>query len=291
MAPLGWPKAGIWTIAAVFLTVAGALLVSAPAQADPRGLTWIATIHERDADQVDANRPLVLADQDVTRVVLDLKNDGPAPVRIQRVRLDGRVIGLTFFSFTTGVDLELAPGAHVVRRIDLDLSDLTTQAKGLIPARLMLLGPDRHALSTKSFPVDVQGSVFSVYRIFGAVVAGITLVLLATLLLAIWHGRLPTNRWLRGVRFLGVGMGLGLSLTFSLSAFGLLLPSPTRWLTLVVVFAVGAFLLGYFLPLGRTDSEGLSSSATVQPADSGASARTTGVSAGQSGTADPARAP
>jgi hypothetical protein len=85
-------------------------------------------------------------------------------------------------------------------------------------------------------------------------VAGITAVLLVSLLVAILGRRLPANWWQRALRFLPVGLGMGLTLTFSLSALTLVVPNPATWVTLVVALGAGAFLVGYFLPQGlRTD--------------------------------------
>ena len=80
--------------------------------------------------------------------------------------------------------------------------------------------------------------------------AGITAVVLAALLVAIWRRQLPRNRWQRGVRFLPSGLGIGLVLTFTLSATRLLMPSTLWWLPLLLLCGGGAFLLGYLLPLG-----------------------------------------
>ena len=87
-------------------------------------------------------------------------------------------------------------------------------------------------------------------------VAASTVLLIGALLVAIARtGKsdkvgLADNRWLRGLQFAIPGLGVGLTLTFTLSVTSLLLPSITAWLPIVVICAGGAFLLGYFLPIG-----------------------------------------
>jgi hypothetical protein len=95
--------------------------------------------------------------------------------------------------------------------------------------------------------------MFSVYGAFGLIVAGITAVVLAGLLVAIWRRQLPRNRWQRGVRFLPAGIGVGLVLTFTLSATRLLTPSATLWLPVLLICAGAAFMIGYLLPVGKDE--------------------------------------
>jgi hypothetical protein len=227
------------------------VLISAPsAAAATKDLTWSVTIDGRRTTEVDRNAPLVLRPDSSPRLVIDLANHGSRAMVIRAVRIDGRVIGLSFFSYTTRIDVALPPGATTRREVDLDLDELGSQAVGLIPARAQLVGADRTVLGQTSFPVDVKGSAFSVYAVFGLAVAGITLALLASLLLAIARRQLPGNRWKRAVLFLPVGTGLGMTATFTLSATRMLTPSGPSWLTLVSGCAVVAFVVGYFLPLG-----------------------------------------
>jgi hypothetical protein len=231
------------------LTVPSASAASS-ASAATQDVTWSVTIDGRRTEDVDRNAPMVLRPDSSPRVVIDLTNKGTGEVVVRAVRIDGRVIGLSFFSYSTRIDVTLPPGATTRREFDLDLDDLGSQAVGLIPARMQLVAGDRAVLDQVLFPVDVKGSALSVYAVFGLAVAGITLVLLAALLLAIARRRLPLNRWKRALVFLPVGAGLGMTLTFTLSAARLLTPNGPAWLSLVSGFALVAFVGGYFLPLG-----------------------------------------
>ena len=234
--------------------VVGALPTT-PASADPPGLVWSASIDGRRVETGTPGSPIRLGDSDQARIEIVLDNRGTSEIDVRSVRIEGRVIGMAFFSYTTRLDIALPPGTQTSRRFDIDITDLTHQATGKLPAKLSLIGPDRQQVADSDFTVGVAGSLFSVYGAFGLIIAGITAVVLAGLLVAIWRRQLPRNRWQRGVRFLPAGIGVGLVLTFTLSATGLLVPSAALWLPVLLVTAAGAFLLGYFLPVGADESK------------------------------------
>ena len=219
--------------------------------AGPPGVTWGATIDGHDVGAADGNDPVRLpAGRDI-RVDLAVRNDGARPVTVRNVRLEGRVIGMSFYSFTTQVDLVVQPGATGERSIQVDLGELGDQAVGLIPARLSLLATDRSVVARQAIATDVRGSLISAYGMFGLAVAVITLMLVVGLALEIARHRLPVNRWRRAVRFLAPGVGLGLTATFSLSATRLLIPGATVWVPLVLGCAGVAFVVGYLTPAPR----------------------------------------
>ncbi|MGB5952475.1 MAG: hypothetical protein WBG57_08195 [Ornithinimicrobium sp.] len=234
---------------------------SAPAlaQAD-NDLEWSVTINDRSVEEIDANEPLNLVPADGALVEVELANPGDSVVRVRNVRLDGQVMGLTMYNYTTRVDIEMPPNSITLRRIDLDLLDLSGQAVGLIPSRVQLLDDDRNVLLEESFPADVRGSANSVYGVFALAVAGITAVLFGTLLWAIFRRSLPQNRWRRAMHFVPVGIGIGFVLTFTLSATRQLSPSASSWVTVVLICGAVALAVGYFLPLGR-DEEAFGDSA------------------------------
>ncbi|MGB7424744.1 MAG: hypothetical protein WA903_07565, partial [Ornithinimicrobium sp.] len=216
-------------------------------------LGWSVTINERSVDDINSNEPLRLVPADGAFVEIELANPGETVVTVRNVRLDGQVMGLTMYNYTTRVDIEMPPDSITLRRIELDLLDLSEQAVGLIPSRVQLLDDDRSVLLEESFPADVRGSANSVYGVFALAVAGITAVLLGTLLWAIVRHRLPRNRWQRAMHFVPVGVGIGFVLTFTLSATRQLAPSAGSWVTLVFICGAVALAVGYFLPLGGTD--------------------------------------
>ena len=243
-----------------------------PAHADVAGdLEWSASIDGRPLAEIDSNRPLQLGLADQVPVTLDLANIGENELRVRSVRLDGRVMGLSFFSFTIRIDVVLGPGESTRREFNIDLDALASQATGVIPSYFSVLGQDRQVLADRRFPIDVQGSLLSVYGLFGLSVALVTVALLASLLVSIHGGRLASrNAWQRALFFLPVGLGVGLTLTFTLSALRLLIPSATAWLTLVLACGAVAFLIGYFLPLGRRADDDEADSGEHPDQDAGA---------------------
>ena len=217
--------------------------------------TWTATLDKADVEASDSNDPAELDPESDAEVTVTVNNDTGEPLTVRSVSLRGSVLGLTFFSYTTRVDLAVAAGATGTRTFTVDLSDLAGQATGLLPATMSLIGPDRTVIAERSLTVDVQGSLLSVYGVFGLVVAAGTVVLLVTLLSRLATSRLPPNRWRRAVRFGVVGIGIGLTATFTLSALSLKSPDAATWVTVVVVCAVVAFTLGYLSPDPSADDD------------------------------------
>jgi hypothetical protein len=222
-------------------------VLAAPAgAAPPVGLH--ATINDRDLGTVNGSHPLKLSPDQTVIVKVDVTNNSAADIVVRSVNLNGRVIGLTFFSFETRIDLTVHPGATETRSFAVELVGLKGQADGLIPGRLDLLDRHRVPLASHSFPTDVRGSLRSVYGAFGVVVALITALLLLSALIRLAAGRLSVNRWSRGVRFGTAGIGLGLTLTFSLSALRLVLPNPADWVSILFISTVALFVVGYITP-------------------------------------------
>lgn len=244
-------------LSAAFLggpTQAGTPVVAAPEEEDgASALHWEAAINGRPVGEIDANDPVRLDPEEGALLEVTLTNSSPEELTIRSVRLDGKVMGLTMYNFTTRIDVVMPANSVTTRTFDIDLIDLSGQATGLIPSRLQLLDEDRQVLQEESFPADIRGSVNSVYGVFGLAILGITLVLLGSLLLRIFRTQMPRNRWRRAMRFLPAGIGLGLVVTFTLSATRQLSPSATSWTTIVLLAGAAAFAIGYFLPIGVAD--------------------------------------
>jgi hypothetical protein len=230
------------------LATAGLLLgLAAPASASGGGVTFTATIGGAMLTQ-GTNDPIVLRPYDSAVVAVNVTNNGARPVEIRAVRLRARVLGLAFFSYTTRVDLTLAPGASGTRTFALDLGDLDGQATGLLPTELALLGTDRSELASQHGTVDVKGKILSVYGVFGIAIGAITLLLMLTLFLRLIRRTLPDNRWSRAVRFAVPGLGLGLTVTFTLGVLRVLVPSVGLSIGLLLGGTVVGFVLGYLTP-------------------------------------------
>jgi hypothetical protein len=251
----------VWRCMAAFglavVTVLSALVVgSAPVgAASSHGVVLNASINGHPLATSTENHPIRLYPNTPATVDLQLTNNGSAAVDIRTVEIAGRVIGLTFFSFDTSVDLPLAPQASTTLTYDLDLAGLRGQATGLIPSDLRVLDTNRHALASESMVSDVRGSIRSVYGLFGIVLLLLTGLAFAAALLALARHRLSPNRWWRGVRFLTPGIGLGLVLVFTVSALRLFSPTTGKWVVTVLVSAAVFFVIGYLTPTPVTDDE------------------------------------
>lgn len=240
-------RGGLVVVAGLWLGVAGAT----PAQAAPHDdgdVRVTATVDGRDLTDVGPNNALRLNAEQETVVSVEVENLGDEELVVRSLRIDGKVIGLTFFSYETRIDLRVDPGESGDREFVLDLIDLGSQANGLLPARLALFDQDRDLITTQSFPADVRGSFGSVYNVFGLIIAAITAVLFITAVIALTTQRLSANRWRRGVRFGLPGLGLGLTLTFTLSTLRVLTPSATWSGALVVILGAALLVVGYFTP-------------------------------------------
>ena len=125
------------------------------------------------------------------RLQLVVTNRQDEDVVVRTVRVEGRVLGMTFFDYASRVDRTVAAGDSEDLSLPLDVSELGEQATGLLPARLTLTGEDRRTLYEDPFAVEVEGSPWSTYGVFGVLVASVTVVLLAAAaisypLLALW---------------------------------------------------------------------------------------------------------
>ncbi|MFE9323900.1 hypothetical protein ACIHDR_21340 [Nocardia sp. NPDC052278] len=228
------------------LVLAG--LFAAPVAAKPKGVDMSATIDDRDIAETSATEPLRLEPNSTIRVAVALTNNSDGALHIRRVDLAGRVLGLTFFSYSTAVELTIAPGRSEALKYRLDLTGLEGQATGLIVADLAVIGDDGAPIASIPLDTDVRGSLYSVYGLFGIALAVLTALAIADAALAIARHRLSTNRWQRGLRLLAPGIGIGLIFGFTASVLRWWVPDTGLWLAVAGVSASVGFLLGYCSP-------------------------------------------
>jgi hypothetical protein len=222
--------------------------IGASADAADGPVRLVARIDGRPIADATEQHPVALRPDDPVTLSLRLTNDGADDLTVHAVRLEGRVMGLTFFAYDTRVELVLEAGSTTTSRFQLDLVGLDGQATGLVPARVAVLDADRHELASQASVVDVRGSLRSVYGAFGLAVAVFTGLSLAGALVALARHRLSPNRWRRGIRFLWAGVGVGLLIVFTLSALRVFVPQPGRWVPIVAVSTGLLFVLGYLTP-------------------------------------------
>lgn len=236
----------------------------AASDGDSADLVWSAKVNGRWVSRIDSGDPLELGPGRPLRIVLRMTNATEAPLPVEDVRLEGRVMGIAFFRFGAGLDVVLRPDETVRRTVTIDVTELSRQAVGSLPAELQLIGEDREVLASRGFPVQVNGELLSAYGLFGLAALVITGLIAGSIFLAIWQEQLPENAWVRGLQFAVAGLGVGLTLTVYLSITRLLTPDPDAWLPVVFGCVAVAFAVGYLLPgvrrLGRqpaTDDDDL----------------------------------
>jgi hypothetical protein len=230
------------------LVLAAGAAPAAGADSGVEGVSFTATIDGRPLAEIDANEPLPLQSDGVVELDVVVRNATDADIRVRSVHLEGTVLRLSFFSYETRVDLDVPAGQEADRSVVFDAVDLDGQATGLLPAALTLLDDERQVLASDDLAVDVQGSLRSVYGIFGLLVAAITVLLLVGAFTRLAAHRLPSNRWSRAVRFGAGGIGLGLTAVFTLSALRLLTPSAQSSLSVVVLVGSAFAVFGYLTP-------------------------------------------
>jgi hypothetical protein len=212
------------------------------------GVRVSAAVDNQELAKSSVSRPAALQSARPAVMSVAVTNGSGSPILVRSVRLQGRVIGLTMFSYEARIDLPVQAGATETVTYEIELVDLSHQAVGYIPARVELLDAKRNVIATQHFASDVQGSARSVYGLFGLTIVALTGVLFASAVVRLAGHRLPANRWKRATRFGVVGLGAGLTITFTLSAFRLLFPAPGLWVTLLLVGGGGMFLFGYLTP-------------------------------------------
>lgn len=213
-----------------------------------------ATVDGQKADAATAGKPIPLIPDKSLDVIVEMTNRGSQPVNVRQVEFTGRVLGLTFFSYATPVDVTVQPGQTEVKRYRLDLTGLKGQATGLIGAEFIVKDGAGKPLVKIPTVTDVRGSLWSVYGLFGIFLLAMTAFALVDAGIALARHRLSANRWQRGMRLFTPGIGIGLVAAFSASVLRLWVPSTGLWLTVAGLTAAVFFALGYFSPTPE-DSE------------------------------------
>jgi len=236
------------TVGALLLLVGFSLIFGVARSSAAGGVTVVAHVDGQTVGGSSQNQPVKLFPRQDSVLAITVTNDSSSPIDVAEVRLAGRVIGLTFFSYDTAVNLPVAAGASATQRLAVDLSGLSGQATGLIPGSVQVVDSHHHVLASQDGVVDVRGSLRSVYGLFGLGVAFLTALSFLGALVGLARHRLPANRWRRGLRFLTPGLGLGLVINFTLSATRVFVPQLDRWVGITVVSALVLFGLGYLTP-------------------------------------------
>lgn len=242
----------LWILAVA--AVVGFLL-PIPATAAAGTVSLAASVNGRDISTATESDPLVLDPDGSAAIQVAVTNEGPDPVTVSRIDLDGQVVGLSFFAFGTSVGLTVEPNTTESLVYSVDLAGLAEQATGLIRGTVTAFDGAGEKLASVSTITDVQGSLRSVYGLFGLALLILTVLAIVDAAFGIARQRLSDNRWKRGLRLLAPGIGIGLVLVFTLSAFRVWVPSGERWLLVILIFGGAFFALGYLSPRPDSDEE------------------------------------
>ncbi|AHH96494.1 hypothetical protein GCM10010174_75020 [Kutzneria viridogrisea] len=204
-----------------------------------------------------AGRTVAINPTQSAELMITVSNGSDVPRKVRSVRLSGTALALTFFAYDTLVPFDVPAHGRVTRTFSLDMADLDGQAIGLLPGTVEVFDAQRTLLASTSTTTDVQGSIRSVYGVFGIAVLVLTIVAWLTALLALARHRLPANRWRRALRFLPAGVGTGLVAVITLSVLRIVPPAPLIELPVIGGTTAVGLLLGYLTPHPVADPERL----------------------------------
>ena len=241
--------------ALLLIAVMGVLLAGCSGGEVSDALEVEASIDGTPIDQADASSPLRLDPAEEATLVLDIENPTDEAIVLERVRLEGELLGMNFLTYDVRVRTTVPAGATQTLEVPLDFFDLENQASGYLRANLRTYDADKVRVSTNEFAVDVEGSPWSTMNLFAYALFVLTLASLAKNVRDAVRHQLPDNRFHRGVRFLVPGLGFGLLLSVAFSILRVF-PLPTiGWVPLTLLPAAGAFAFGYFFTPGARDDE------------------------------------
>jgi hypothetical protein len=173
---------------------------------------------------------------------------GASELRISTVKFQGDVMALPLFSYDSAVSLVVPPHETKSVTFIVTLAGIGNEATGLVDANFSLLSAGGATVASQSGVTDVNGSIGSLYGLFGLAVLLLTVTSLAFGLIALARHQLSQNRWVRAVRFFIPGFGVGLVLIFTLSAFRLFDPGNSHWLPLLVICSAVGLFGGFLTP-------------------------------------------
>jgi len=245
------PVAGL---IAALIVVAASVLISAPtADAQQVQTTVNAEVDGRDVNIAVSGDPIPLYPDKIADITVEITNNGSEPIEIASAQLVGKVLGLTFFKYTTGMESKVSPGQTGTVRYELDLTDLQHQAVGLMDTQLIVRNSDKDVVATVDTVADIRGSLLSVYGLLGLALVVLTVLAFINAILAIARHKGSPNRLRRGLQLLSPGIGVGLILVFTASVARWWVPRTEWWILTAAITGAVFFALGYFSPTPDAD--------------------------------------
>jgi len=224
------------------------LVLWAPSAHASNGVELYASINGRPVSSGTNGNPIDLHPRQPTTLDVRVDNQGSGPIVVHGVRLEGRVMGVTFYELDTEVDFEVPAGEIQARDFQVDLGDLSGQAVGLIPSSVTILDGGHRPIATEGTLVDVEGSWHSIYAEFALAVALVTVLLFIGLLVGVARHRLKPNRLWRAFSFMPFGIGLALTIVFLLSAAAVTQPGVALATPALLFCGAGSWAFGFLSP-------------------------------------------
>lgn len=232
----------------LLLSALGWGVTAGHAAADPGHVTLRATIAGSEFTGSGSRNPVILHPGQTVNVVVQINNSTARPVEVTQIDLRGGVLGMDFFIYSTTADVTVPASTTREATYPLKMVGLEHQATGLVGADVIARGADDQVVGRTGGVVDVRGSIFSVYGLFGLAILILSVLACIDTATRIAHHRLASNRWTRGLQFMLPGLGLGLVVVFVGSLARLLVPSSNTWAISLAACGAAAFALGYLMP-------------------------------------------
>jgi len=228
------------------------LLLAGCGQGDSSELVdFTATLNDVDLSESAPNDPVRLSDTETATLQLDLTNVSDQEVTVRFIQFEGQVIDMVFLTYDTGVRFNVAPGESVsVPPIQLDFFDLGGQASGFLRGNVHLFNPERDLIGTQEVFLEADADGFSTLTLFNLLLLVVTVAGLAWNLLRMAQRRLPSNRFVRAMRFLAVGAAAGLTIAVAFSTLRIWPLDTFGWVLFTAVGAAIGYVVGFVLPGG-----------------------------------------
>jgi hypothetical protein len=217
-----------------------------------------AVLNGVDIADTEPNDPVTLVDDETAQLELTMENVTSESVTVRFVRFEGEVLDMTFLTYDTSIRVELAPGeTRAIPPVLLDFYDLGGQATGYLRGHVQLFDEAREIIGSQPVFLDADGDGFSTLAWFNLLLLVGTAGGLGWNLMRLAQRRLPSNRFVRALRFLAIGGGAGLTLAVAFSTLSLWPLGTFAWILFTVVGAIIGYAVGFILPGADDDLDDL----------------------------------
>lgn len=208
-----------------------------------------AVLNGVDIGETEPNDPVTLVDDETAQLELTMENVSSESVTVRFVRFEGEVLDMTFLTYDTSIRVELAPGeTRAIPPVLLDFYDLGGQATGYLRGHVQLFDEEREIIGSQAVFLDADGEGFSTLAWFNLLLLVGTAGGLVWNLMRLAQRRLPSNRFVRALRFLAIGGGAGLTLAVAFSTLSLWPLDTVAWIMFTVIGAIIGYVVGFVLP-------------------------------------------